>query len=308
MAEFLDFLYSHFPHRWLDKKAEGTKRLFTGLEKSIEYGANWVELVKRNHSIQTADELIPELENEYGLSINPSYDTAFRKRLIITRMRAQDSPITKMDLIQMLETLGLENCTIKNYHNEYRIAVHFRLPEDNQNRLVEAKNLLEENVRAHIAFYFNAIVESNVFNTNFVSFYRFIISISIQNLNIKTLYLNGERQLDGSWQLQTIADCIHLNRLKIELSNKNQTSCSQAVTFSVAIKNKFSVHTSLEIIESSSVKNTMKQSINFQQSSSLKETETTRSYLVMDTMWRLSGEVMLNGDKKINAQIIKITL
>lgn len=308
MAEFLDFLYSHFPHRWLDKKAKGTKRLFTGLEKSIEYGANWVDLVKRNHSIQTADELIPELENEYGLSMNPSYDTAFRKRLIITRMRAQDSPITKMDLIQMLETLGLENCTIKNYYNEYRIAVHFRLPEDSQNRLVEARNLLEENVRAHITFYFNAIVEANVFNTNFVSLYRFIISISIQNLNIKTIYLNGERRLDGSQQLQTIAGCIHLNRLKIGFSKKNQISCSQAVTFSIAVKNKFTVHTSLEVIESSSVKSTMKQSINFQQSSSLKESVGNTSYLILDTMWRLSGGVKLDGERKLNAQVIKITL
>lgn len=47
----------------------------------------------------------------------------------------------------------------------------------------------------------------------------------------------------------------------------------------------------------------MKQSINFQQNSSLKETETIRFYLVMDTMWRLSGGVEVKGEYMKTKQV-----
>ena len=45
MNDFLEFLYAHIPHRWLNKKAKGTKKLFKGLAKNVNYIYDFVTMI-----------------------------------------------------------------------------------------------------------------------------------------------------------------------------------------------------------------------------------------------------------------------
>ena len=267
----------------------------------------WAEEFQDQIIPQTATWSLPYWEDEYGIPTNENLPIEERQRavLLAVRTRAPMNPKKLAHILSLSVSLAKVDIQENIAKNTFSVVVEEAV---NKQKLKKMYEILDKVKPAHLIYWVNILNQIAVKNKNSVCVHKLRFSLSHQNLNIKTIYLNRERQLDGSWQLQTMASCIHLNRLKIGLSNKNVISCSQAITFSVAVKSTFSVHTSLEVIENSLVKNSMKQSIAFYQNSSLKETETTMSYLIMNTMWRIAGEVMLNGERKLNAQIIKITL
>lgn len=230
MSEFIDFLYQHFPHRWLNSKAQGTNRLLNGLGKSLNYAAIWIDILKRNNSVQTANEIITELENEYGLVVNPSYDIHFRRQRITARMRIQDSPVTKNDLTAMIEALGFINCTIKNELNEYRMSVCFDLPEESSNKISEALELLNENVRAHIAFLIYALISSAAKNKNKGILHRLVFSAYVRNLGLTYITLNGSKKLNGMWFLGAKTKSISMNKLIVQGGIKNNENLSISLT------------------------------------------------------------------------------
>lgn len=152
MNDFLEFLYEYIPHRWLNKKAKGTKRLFEGLAKSMEYCNHFVEMLQRNNQTRKVDELITELENEYGIVVNPSYDLDFRRERMIAKIRMQDSPVTAQELIEVLESMGFFDVEVKPLLGEFQINIKMKSPEQCRYKLYEVLQMLHENLRAHIGF------------------------------------------------------------------------------------------------------------------------------------------------------------
>lgn len=229
MDEFKNFLYKHFPHRWLNKKAEGTERLFGGLARNLAYIWSYIELLRRNNSVHTAEEIISELENEYEIPVNPSISIEFRRQRILARMRIQDSPVTKADLIKMLETLGLQECRIENEYNNYKIVVWFTITGSLPEQLPEGKKMLEENVRAHIIFMLNGVVKENLLNKERVRANRLMMSMGVSNFGAEDLYLNGRRFLDGSWRLGAVTGNLCLNKVKLSAGVINRMQLSAVV-------------------------------------------------------------------------------
>lgn len=229
MDEFKNFLYKHFPHRWLNKNAEGTERLFGGLGRSLVYIWSYIELLRKNNSVHTAEEIISELENEYGIPVNPSISIEFRRQRILARMRIQDSPVTKSDLIKMLETLGLQECKIENKYNNYKIVVWFTISGSLPKQLPEGKKMLEENVRAHITFIINGVVKETLLNKERVRTNRLIMSMGVSNFGVEAVYLNGRRFLDGSWRLGAVTGNPCLNKIKFSAGVINKLHLSAVV-------------------------------------------------------------------------------
>ncbi len=255
MNDFIDFLYQHIPHRWLDKKAKGTKKLFNGLGNSFKYAEDYINLLKRNNSTRTAVELLEELENEYGLSINPEYDIDFRRSRIIAKIRMQDCPVTKDDLIKMLEILGFYDCEIVNYLNTFTMSIKFKIPEEYSNRIAETKKLIDENIRAHIDFFIYIVICFWIKIKNNVYLHRVIFFAYVRNLKLEYICLDGRKNLDNTWRLN-----IKMRALKI-----------------------YSFYCNIPI----------------------KTVNNLSAALTKDTMWRLNNEYCLNGEKKLNADIIK---
>lgn len=244
MNNFIEFLYSHFPHRWLNKKAEGTKKLFLGLGKSVDYAEKYVGLLNRNNSVRTADELITDLENEYGLVVNPSLDIEFRRKRIIAKMRMQDSPITKNDLTQMLEMLGLKNCNIYTDYTKFLMTTKFELEDKDYKEISiitnEANKLLHENVRAHIIFNFNAVIKDFFVNENNIFIKNLVLSSYFKNLELDIIRLdNGEKILDGTWNLQAKTKSIELTNLIIlgYINSLQKADISANLTYLLKVKN-----------------------------------------------------------------------
>lgn len=150
MNDFLEFLYAHIPHRWLNKNAKGTKRLLEGFAENLAYLNGFIDMLKRNHQTRKAEELITELENEYGIVVNPSYDLAFRREKIVAKMRMQDSPITVQELIKILEMMGFFDVEVKPLLGEFQIEIRVKSPEQCRYKLFEILQMLHENIRAHI--------------------------------------------------------------------------------------------------------------------------------------------------------------
>lgn len=308
MSEFIDFLYQHFPHRWLNKKSQGTEKLFTGLCKSLDYGAIWVNIIKNNNSVQTADEIITELENEYGLTVNPSYDIEFRRKRIAAKMRIQDSPVTKNDLINMIEALGFNNCSIRNELNKYVMNVKFDMPDDFFNKVPEAVKLLNENVRAHIEFLIYVLIALAVKNQCDLSLHNMIISAYVRNLDLDYIILDGTRLLDGSWRLITMSRAVRLNKFTVLAMVKSNENISWAMELKAMGSTKEVMLLKGMVFKSSLKTIEIAFNNNFKIKSAVSERFSTEARLTTNTIWNLNGSYTLGGSKKLNAEIKEMIL
>ena len=157
MNDFLEFLYAHIPHRWLNKKAKGTKKLFEGLAKNINYIYDFVTMIDRNNHTTKAEEILTDLENEYGIIVNPSYDLEFRRERILAKIRMQDSPITERQLVSILEMMGFYDIEIVPDIGKFQIDISIKVPEEYRYKVYEIRQILEESIRAHIGIYLKTI-------------------------------------------------------------------------------------------------------------------------------------------------------
>ena len=69
-------------------------------------------MIDRNNHTTKAEEILTDLENEYGIIVNPSYDLEFRRERILAKIRMQDSPITERQLVSILEMMGFYDIEI----------------------------------------------------------------------------------------------------------------------------------------------------------------------------------------------------
>ncbi len=159
MNDFLEFLYAHIPHRWLNQKAKGTKKLFEGLAKNINYIYDFVTMVDRNNHTRKAEEILIDLENEYGITVNPSYDLEFRRERILAKIRMQDSPITERQLVSILEMMGFYDIEIVPDIGKFQIDISIKVLEEYRYKVYEIQQILEESIRAHIGIYWKTISE-----------------------------------------------------------------------------------------------------------------------------------------------------
>lgn len=165
MNDFLEFLYAHIPHRWLDKKAKGTKKLFEGLAKNVNYIYDFVTMIDRNNHTRQAEEILTDLENEYGITVNPSYDLEFRRERILAKIRMQDSPITERQLVSILEMMGFYDIEIVPDIGKFQIDIQMQMPQECGYKAGEIQKMLHENLRAHIGIgtiYVLPTIETNI--------------------------------------------------------------------------------------------------------------------------------------------------
>ena len=116
------------------------------------------EIVGNNHT-RKAEEILIDLENEYGITINPSYDLEFRRERILAKIRMQDSPITERQLVSMLEMMGFYDIEIVPDIGKFQIDISIKVPEEYRYKVYEIQQILEESIRAHIGIYWKTISE-----------------------------------------------------------------------------------------------------------------------------------------------------
>ncbi len=205
---FKEFIFSHFPHRWLNKKAEGTKKLFTGLGKILDWVQEYANIVIRNNSTRTSVEILQEMENEYGIVINPSADIKLRRARIIAKKRMVDSPITKIGLVSIFEALGIQ-IEIKSYFNE-SIMLFIIKTNILSISFSEMIDVLHKNIRAHVGLVLEApenidigvstgaIIDIEIaYNIVFNTYHKELEFVNEVNTGILTIF---ENEYNISWK------------------------------------------------------------------------------------------------------------
>ncbi len=193
----MEFLMNHFPHRWLDKRKAGTLKLFSGLGNTLDYIETYTDVLKRNNSTRTATELLAELENEYGLAVNPSYDFEVRRANILAAKRATDFPITKQALWDMMHFMGIKAEITADYAAS-TMRVVMEPVADTKEVLLRGRELLLDNVRAHVWLDMVGILKESYDVPVAVESFLVFSSDYFARKNIRRRLLDGGCLLDGS--------------------------------------------------------------------------------------------------------------
>ncbi|MBU7314043.1 putative phage tail protein [Paenibacillus oleatilyticus] len=146
---FSSFLMSFFPHRWLNPKHPGNKKLFEGLGKTLDQMNNLLQQVKNESRVLTAVDTIPLREDEYGIPSDPSIPLDIRRSSIIARMREQARPITKEDLLNALRSYGLE-AEITTIPGQSIMKIRIISPYGEPPGFKQIQEFVEEVTRAHV--------------------------------------------------------------------------------------------------------------------------------------------------------------
>lgn len=167
--DFFDFLFTYIPHRWLDRTKPGVVRLFGGLAKILEWLDSYRGIVIDNSSTRTATELLPDLESEFGLTVNPAnIGIIARRQKIISKKREHGGVVQEDDLLSLLAAYGLKGTLERPEHCVLIVNIPAGRKPD---RLFEnVGELLESNIRAHVGYTmsYNAEISHNVFTGNIV--------------------------------------------------------------------------------------------------------------------------------------------
>ncbi|MCP1306477.1 putative phage tail protein [Paenibacillus tyrfis] len=146
---FSSFLMSFFPHRWLNPKLHGNKKMFEGLGKTLDQMNDLLQQVKNESRVLTAVDTISLREDEYGIPSDPSIPLDIRRSSIIARMREQARPITKDDLLNALRSYGLE-AEITNIPGQSLMKIKIVSPYGEPSGFQQIQEFVEEVTRAHV--------------------------------------------------------------------------------------------------------------------------------------------------------------
>ncbi|WP_010502826.1 putative phage tail protein [Paenibacillus elgii] len=146
---FSSFLMSFFPHRWLNPKLHGNRKLFEGIGKTLDQMNDLLQQVKNESRVLTAVDTIPLREDEYGIPSDPSIPLDIRRSSIIARMREQARPITKEDLLNALRSYGLE-VEIANIPGQSIMKIRILSPYGEPPGFQQIQEFVEGATRAHV--------------------------------------------------------------------------------------------------------------------------------------------------------------
>ncbi len=165
--DFFDFLFTYIPHRWLDRTKPGVMRLFGGLAKILEWMDSYRGIVVDNSSTRTAAELLPDLESEFGLTVNPANDIDTRRQKIIAKKRERGGAVQEPDLLSMLAAYNI-TATLERPENCVLIV---NMPMGNGYSYENVDAVLDGNVRAHVSYImqYSMSLTPVIFNGMFLS-------------------------------------------------------------------------------------------------------------------------------------------
>ncbi|UED70703.1 putative phage tail protein [Brevibacillus sp. HD3.3A] len=147
---FKDFLFNFIPHRWLDLKKEGTRRLFEGLGKALDYVMGMVDMVKAETRVKTAINSLSEREIEHGLPVDATLDIETRRKRILAKKREQGGPVNTKDFESALAMFVNGKAKIIPDHSNYFVLYKLDSPFESYS-LPVVEEYVKDNKLAHLA-------------------------------------------------------------------------------------------------------------------------------------------------------------
>lgn len=207
------------------------KELLNAEENEIKRFEKHVENVRKELNILTADRLINRYEKifdikSFGLSKKERINNILAKLNTIGRCRVEDVE----NLVKI--ATGRKGKVIE-YFDDYSFEVVVNLFfGDNTSKLLFLKKQIEEIKPCHLAFVIIMYLEVIIFkNINTTNINCFEVSIRNNNFGVKSHYLNGFNNLDGSFTLsRNKGKDVKLNLFSSLFSCENKVSSESYIT------------------------------------------------------------------------------
>ncbi|KKX52557.1 MULTISPECIES: putative phage tail protein [Brevibacillus] len=158
---FKDFLFNHFPHRWLDPNKPGTARIFNGLGNILDYAFSLVEKVSAESRIRTSVDSLSDREMESGLPVSPALDIETRRNRILAKKREVGGPVNTEDFTAALSLLSGYAVEIIPDHNRYFVTYKFSGRVERWNLdLGSVESYIQSNKLAHLGYAYDLEFDS----------------------------------------------------------------------------------------------------------------------------------------------------
>lgn len=270
---FKDFLFSFFPHRWLNPKAPGVIRLLGGIGATLDEIFDLAKQVQNEMRIATAVATIPDRETEFGIPVDPIIPIEIRRASLIAREREKGGSITSLDIIAALGVYGV-NVTIQNNPNIYEMLIRMDPESVDVPGFTQMNVYLERARRAHVGkvWAFPAVLLNP----------KDLQATDTHNVNVSP-YNRQVFKLDGEWLLNG----------QIRLNNQpgnTDNNASQGL--------KTSSHHSFSLDG-----NWFLDGNEYLNSDPLRENISSVLTVEKD-LWHLDGTYYLDGEKILDAEII----
>ncbi|MDR6883014.1 putative phage tail protein [Bacillus sp. 3255] len=159
---FSTFLASFFPHRWLDLKKGGTKKLLDGLGLTLTWLYDLLQHVVYESRVMTSIDTLTTREKEFGILPDPSLSNEFRRARIIAKTRELSGVVTKEAIALSLQSYGVSVEIENDYSNsimKIKVLNVIGVPEGYDQIQAYIRNSVRAHVEVQFQFRFLSLAE-----------------------------------------------------------------------------------------------------------------------------------------------------
>ena len=204
-------------------------------EAEINQAQRTIDAMAAQLAVGTSTFLLPRHERIFGLPVNTGEGLEMRRARVLARLNTRG--VTTVQAIrELVQIITGREGEVTEHFADYAFSVTVRLLfPDATKDLGELIRQIDEIKPAHLVFDTIGAVEPVVLeNKNRLLFVSQGLRLRVSNLGESAIYLDGRRNLDGTWQLTPkVSPGAAFSRLLLSMGASNRGSCGQALAWAV---------------------------------------------------------------------------
>lgn len=204
-------------------------------EAEINQAQRTIDAMSAQLAVGTSTFLLPRHERIFGLPVDTGEGLEVRRARVLARLNTRG--VTTVQAIrELVQIITGREGEVTEHFADYAFSVTVRLLfPDATKDLGELIRQIDEIKPAHLVFDTIGAVEPVVLeNKNRLLFVSQGLRLRVSNLGESAIYLDGRRNLDGTWQLtQRFTRGAAFSRLLLSMGASNRGSCGQALAWAV---------------------------------------------------------------------------
>ena len=204
-------------------------------EAEINQAQRTIDAMSAQLAVCTSTFLLPRHERIFGLPVNTGESLEMRRARVLARLNTRG--VTTVQAIrELVQIITGREGEVTEHFADYTFSVTVRLLfPDSTKDLGELIRQIDEIKPAHLVFDTIGAVEPVVLeNKNRLLFVSQGLRLRVSNLGESAIYLDGRRNLDGTWQLaQRFTRGAAFYQLQLSMGASNLGGCGQALTWAV---------------------------------------------------------------------------
>ena len=203
-------------------------------EAEINQAQRTIDAMAAQLAVGTSTFLLPRHERIFGLPVNTGEGLEMRRARVLARLNTRG--VTTVQAIrELVQIITGREGEVTEHFADYAFSVTVRLLfPDATKDLGELIRQIDEIKPAHLVYTIGAVEPVVLENKNRLLFVSQGLRLRVSNLGESAIYLDGRRNLDGTWQLtQRFTRGAAFSRLLLSMGASNRGSCGQALAWAV---------------------------------------------------------------------------